>query len=227
MTGWSDGLTVQERWNVVAYVQAMRAHESDVLEGEGLFLQRCAACHTGEANSRAPGLDALAVRTPQAIVESLMTGAMRAQGSRMSGVERRAVAVFITGKTIAGDVRGALTGRCTAPAPLRDQAGGPSWSGWSPSAANTRFQISEQSGLAAADLPHRVELEVNDVHTMLDLIGQNLGIAIVPASIAAKRPDVLHATPLHGEQPVWTVAAAVPDQPSPAAAAFLDLLRAG
>jgi DNA-binding transcriptional LysR family regulator len=79
---------------------------------------------------------------------------------------------------------------------------------------------------AAADLPHRVELEVNDVHTMLDLIGQNLGIAIVPAPIAAKRPDTLHATPLHGDLPVWTVAAAVPDRPSPAAAAFLDLLRA-
>ena len=39
---------------------------------------------------------------------------------------------------------------------------------------------------AAADLPRRVELEVNNVHTMLDLIGQNLGIAIVPAPIAAK-----------------------------------------
>lgn len=122
-------------------------------DGRSLFAQRCAACHTGEANSRAPGLDALAVRTPQAIVESLMTGAMRAQGSRMSGAERRAVAVFVTGKTIAGDVRGALTGRCTASAPLRDEAGGPSWSGWSPSAANTRFQLSTQAGLAAADLP--------------------------------------------------------------------------
>ena len=77
----------------------------------------------------------------------------------------------------------------------------------------------------AADLPCRVELEVNDVHTMLDLIGQNLGIAIVPAPIAAKRPDLLHATPLHGDLPVWTVAAAVPDRPSPAAAVFLDLLR--
>ena len=43
---------------------------------------------------------------------------------------------------------------------------------------------------------------------------------------AAKRPDLLHAAPLHGDLPVWTVAAAVPDRPSPAAAAFLDLLRA-
>lgn len=79
----------------------------------------------------------------------------------------------------------------------------------------------------AADLPHSVELEVNDVHTMLDLIGQKLGVAIVPAPIAAKRPDALRATALRGDLPVWTVAAAVPDRPSPAAAAFLDLLAAG
>jgi high-affinity iron transporter len=55
MAGWSDRLTVQERWNVVAYVQSMRAHERDVLEGEGLFLQRCSACHgaTGAADGSA------------------------------------------------------------------------------------------------------------------------------------------------------------------------------
>jgi len=78
---------------------------------------------------------------------------------------------------------------------------------------------------AAAGVDHRVDLEVNDVHTMLDLIGQNLGIAIVPAPIAAKRPGTLHVTPLTGEQPEWVVAVAVPDRPSPAAAAFLDLLQ--
>jgi DNA-binding transcriptional LysR family regulator len=77
----------------------------------------------------------------------------------------------------------------------------------------------------AADLAHRVEFEVNDVHTMLDLIGHDLGIAIVPAPIAAKRPGTLHATPLHGDLPEWTVAVAVPDRPNPAAAAFLDLLK--
>jgi DNA-binding transcriptional LysR family regulator len=59
---------------------------------------------------------------------------------------------------------------------------------------------------------------------MLDLIGQNLGIAIVPAPIAAKRPDSLHATPLEGDLSAWTVATAVPDRPSPAAQAFLGSL---
>ena len=74
---------------------------------------------------------------PQAIIDSLLTGAMRPQGSRLSGPERRAVAEFITGKTPWGDVSGALTGRCTSSWPLQDFAKTPQWAGWSPSTTNT------------------------------------------------------------------------------------------
>src|SRR5689334_10362672 len=86
---------------------------SQSLDGAAAFEQHCASCHTGAADSRAPAPDTLRPRSPQSIVESLVTGAMRAQGARMSGAERRAVAEYLTGKTIAGDVRGADTGRCT------------------------------------------------------------------------------------------------------------------
>jgi polyvinyl alcohol dehydrogenase (cytochrome) len=101
-------------------------------------------------------LDALRARAPEAIVEALMTGAMRAQGSRLSGPERRAVAEFVTGKRIGGDVTGADKGRCASPpstGPIRDFAVGPHWSGWSPSPTNTRLQPSDQAGLQAADVP--------------------------------------------------------------------------
>ena len=121
-------------------------------EGARVFQTACATCHTGAGDSRAPSLDALRARAPQAIVDSLVTGAMRPQGSRLSGAERRAVAEFITGKTIEGDVSGALMGRCAA-TPLRDPPGGPRWSGWSPSPTNTRYQRQDQAGLTAADLP--------------------------------------------------------------------------
>jgi polyvinyl alcohol dehydrogenase (cytochrome) len=81
-----------------------------------------------------------------------MTGAMRPQGARLSGAERRAVAEFVTGKTIEGDVSGAQTGRCTTPGPLQDFAKSPQWTGWSPSTTNARFQPAEQAGLTPADL---------------------------------------------------------------------------
>lgn len=77
---------------------------------------------------------------------------------------------------------------------------------------------------AAAGLPHRVELEVNDVHTLLDLVGYNLGIAIVPAPIAAKKRHKLHVAALRGDLPGWHVAAAASQNPSPAARALLAQL---
>jgi polyvinyl alcohol dehydrogenase (cytochrome) len=86
-------------------------------------------------------------------MDSLVTGAMRPQGARLSGAERRAVAEFITGKTIEGDVSGAGTGRCKPGEPLQDPAKSPRWSGWSPSTTNTRFQSADQAGLSPSDLP--------------------------------------------------------------------------
>jgi DNA-binding transcriptional LysR family regulator len=74
---------------------------------------------------------------------------------------------------------------------------------------------------AAAGLEHRVELEVNDVHTLLDLVGHNLGVAIVPRPVAAKKGGTLHTTALAGDLPGWQVAAAVSENPSPAARALL------
>jgi hypothetical protein len=62
--------------------------------------------------TRAPAIDTLRSRSPQAVIEVLVNGAMRAQGAKLTGAERRAVAEFVTGKTVGGDVTGAATGRC-------------------------------------------------------------------------------------------------------------------
>jgi high-affinity iron transporter len=45
MAGYAGSLTPEQRWNVVAYVNSMRATHAQQLEGEGLFTQRCASCH--------------------------------------------------------------------------------------------------------------------------------------------------------------------------------------
>lgn len=121
-------------------------------DGARVFQASCVTCHTGAPESRAPSLDSLRTRTPQSIINSLLDGAMRPQGARLSGAERRAVAEFITGKSIEGDVSGAQSGRCTTPSSLQDFARSPRWTGWSPSTTNTRFQPAEQAGLTPADL---------------------------------------------------------------------------
>lgn len=85
-------------------------------------------------------------------------------------------------------------------------------------------QVLARRAFAAAGFDYRAALEVNDVHPLLDLVGYNLGVAVVPASFAKKRPDTLRAVPLRGEVPAWTVAVATADEPSPAANAFLTQL---
>ncbi|NUU06838.1 LysR family transcriptional regulator [Leifsonia sp. C5G2] len=85
-------------------------------------------------------------------------------------------------------------------------------------------QALARRAFAAAGFDYRAAMEVNDVHPLLDLVGYNLGVAVVPTSFARKRPDALRAVPLQGA-PDWTVAVAVSDQPSPAASAFLAQLR--
>lgn len=44
MPGWASTLTSRDRWEVVGYLQSLRATPSDVLEGEALFHDRCAGC---------------------------------------------------------------------------------------------------------------------------------------------------------------------------------------
>ena len=121
--------------------------------GDEIFRARCASCHSGEPAARAPGRDALGSRTPQSVIESLVNGAMRVQGAQMTGAERRAVAEYLTGTAIGGDVVGASAGRCAARSPLRNDDAAPRWTGWSPSVVNTRFQPGDRAGLAPGDLP--------------------------------------------------------------------------
>ena len=45
MVGFGNSLTSAQRWNVVAYINSLRASSAQQLEGEGLFTQRCASCH--------------------------------------------------------------------------------------------------------------------------------------------------------------------------------------
>lgn len=87
-------------------------------------------------------------------------------------------------------------------------------------------RVLAERALAAHGVRHSVELEVNDVHTLLDLVGYRLGIAIVPAHFAQKRPDELKAVAIDDEALVWTTAIAVPEQAAPAAVMLLERMGA-
>lgn len=118
-------------------------------DGAAVFARECSTCHTGAADTRAPAPDVLRRRSPEAILSALTAGGMRPQGGRLTGAERRAVAEYITGRVLGGDVTGATVGRCSTVPPLVVTPESVAWSGWSPASTNTRFQPAAQAGLTA------------------------------------------------------------------------------
>jgi DNA-binding transcriptional LysR family regulator len=82
------------------------------------------------------------------------------------------------------------------------------------------------SAFEAAGTARRVALEVNDVHSLIDMVGHGLGIAVVPRPLALKDQAAgLSWTPL-ADLPLWRVAVAAPDADrlAPAARELLSYL---
>lgn len=114
-------------------------------DGEQLFNAQCSTCHNSTSD-RAPPLSTLRERSPAAILEALSNGAMRTQGSRLSGSQRHLIAEFVSGKEIGGDSTGAATGRCTSKPAFKANAAN-AWNGWGGSERNERFRTTAQAGL--------------------------------------------------------------------------------
>lgn len=82
------------------------------------------------------------------------------------------------------------------------------------------------AAFAMLGVQRTVALEVNDVHSLLDLVGEGLGVAVVPRHFERKRPS-LFAVPLKetGDAVYETAALLpVPQATSPAAKALMALL---
>ena len=141
------------RWFLFGISVALCAADPD---GSAIFLRECATCHNGAPDSRAPSRETLADRSPEAILAALTRGSMRPQGSRISGIERRAVAEFLSGKKLSGDVAGAATGRCTTKFAFNERVrmyGFNQWTSWGGSITNRRFQPAPFAGLTPEIVP--------------------------------------------------------------------------
>lgn len=134
--------------------QSLVAQEID---GAAVFESECLDCHDG-SDERAMTREALGELVPEVIVRALTSGAMRYQGLRLSAAERRAVAVYLTGKDFTTDIQGAAVGFCEETPALGDPFAAPRWNGWSPKVDNSHYQPSDQAGLRAEDVP-RLELK--------------------------------------------------------------------
>ena len=68
-------------------------------DGAAAYAQNCAACHDAGVD-RAPSREALQAMTAERVLAALESGAMISMASRSSAAERRAIAQFVTGKSL-------------------------------------------------------------------------------------------------------------------------------
>jgi mono/diheme cytochrome c family protein len=111
---------------------------AQTVSGAGVYQQRCAQCHENAAANRAPSRDALQKMPASRILRTLDFGLMMGVDYPLTREERPAVANYLGTKgpelapppaAFTAVLNGIALGRI-----------GREWNGWSPSAANTRFQ---------------------------------------------------------------------------------------
>jgi polyvinyl alcohol dehydrogenase (cytochrome) len=128
--------------------------------GVTIFQQKCANCHTSEGlrmGGRAvPSIAALKAMPPNRIYESITRGSMTAEAAGLDDRLKRDLAEFLTDRPFI-DVEGTgaarMANRCATNPALGDLSSTPSWNGWSPDLANSRFQPAAAARLAPSDVP--------------------------------------------------------------------------
>lgn len=122
-------------------------------EGEALFADRCAGCHTPAGTARAAGPGLLAQLSPRAIVASLEDGVMRVEGSDMAAEQRIAVAEYLTRRRYSTEAI-PRTAFCADPAWSGLDPAAVSWMGFAGNLAGTGYQPPDRAGLEASDVPN-------------------------------------------------------------------------
>jgi polyvinyl alcohol dehydrogenase (cytochrome) len=121
-------------------------------DGAALYARHCAGCHdTGE--NRAPVRDAFRAMPAERVLASMETGSMITMANNRTAAERRAIAEFLSGASLATPLvtAPAQKAMCEPPSGSFSVSAGPQWNGWGRDASNARFQ--REPGIAAADVP--------------------------------------------------------------------------
>ena len=113
--------------------------------GEQVYLQYCASCHD-QTGARIPTRDALTRMSPGRILRTLDFGLMMSIAYPLQRDEREAVARFLG--TGSEDLAPPAAAFCKADRPILSGPTRDSWTGWSPSSDNTRFQEAGRTTLS-------------------------------------------------------------------------------
>ena len=123
--------------------------------GAALFRTYCAMCHDGPvADAQAPRLDTLRRLSAEQVLAALERGSMRGRAAERSRAQRRTLAEYVSGKSLAAsDAAIPKSAFCSgAAAPTARALAGPSWNGWGLGIGNTRFQSTQSAGITAENV---------------------------------------------------------------------------
>jgi polyvinyl alcohol dehydrogenase (cytochrome) len=109
---------------------------------DGLFDKSCASCHDHPDKTRAPDRGALRRISPEGIYKALATGAMAPMAKDVPDAQKRALAEYISGRKMMGEVSGAASAMANgcgpAKGPLSVRAG--DWNGSGNGVVDGRYQ---------------------------------------------------------------------------------------
>jgi polyvinyl alcohol dehydrogenase (cytochrome) len=138
----------------LALVVSAAAPLSAAEDGSSLYRQLCASCHDA-GTDRAPSRDVLQSMSAERVLAALESGPMLSMASGRTGVERRAIAEFVSGKSFAERFSTAPSPQAMCRTSERGFANlltGPAWNGWGVNTSNTRYQEAVRAGFTAADV---------------------------------------------------------------------------
>ena len=122
-------------------------------DGAALYASHCTQCHDS-GSPRVPSRTTIGQFAPERIVSALENGTMRTEGASLSEGERRAIAVFVSGRALGALAPAPPAPRCAdASTPLNVRPAEASWNGWGAGTANNRFQTAAGARLTPAQIP--------------------------------------------------------------------------
>jgi len=164
-------------------------------DGAEVFRANCASCHgtaDGPQPANAPAVAALRQLTPESILNALLNGKMRIQGTPLGDADRRAVSEFLGGRALRTTPPDASVVACKSPSPFRGTGAASDWNGWGNGLENTRF--AKNGGLTAGDLPKLTlkwafgYADVTSARAQPALVGNRLFIASDRGDVHALDP---------------------------------------
>lgn len=138
----------------ISELQAATA-EPPAHPGEAPYIENCAACHD-QAVYKAPSRTFLAMMGAGNILHAMQDGLMQIQAQSLTDAEKRAVAEYLSGQSLADMTDPPAPPACDGSSEFDATAISVS-RGWGVSPGNPRFQPAESGGLTVEDAP---DLEV-------------------------------------------------------------------